>query len=74
MSNDKKARKPFVLFDAKNICIGYGTFYPAGGNVQVYLKSADYAAHQYHSIAEVLLIPEVIGFRWGHAKNISNQN
>lgn len=65
---DEKSRWEFLLFDVTGSQVGHGTYYPFGGNVQVCLKSENYASWQFASISEVLLIAGVSGFRWKHQK------
>ena len=61
---DKKPRKMFTLWGKGSALLGYGIYYPHGGNVQLFLKSSGYEAWQISSLGEVLLLEGVISFRW----------
>ena len=50
-----KQRREFIIFDDFGNRIGHGTYYPFGGNCQVYFKRQNYAAVQLSSFADVML-------------------
>ena len=41
---DNKPRKTFTLWGKGSDLLGYGIYYPHGGNVQLFLKSSGYFA------------------------------
>ena len=61
---DGKQRLKFYLLDSSDEQIGYGNYYPYGGNCQVYLKSQNYAAVQHANLADVLRYEGVRKFEW----------
>ena len=61
-----KPRREFVIFDDFGNRIGHGTYYPFGGNCQVYFKRQNYAAIQLSSFADVMLYRGVRGIDWKH--------
>ena len=58
-----KKRRYFTLTNAKKQIIGHGIYYPAGGNVQVFMKPHN-QAWQFASIVEALLLNGVHSLSW----------
>ena len=76
-----KTRKKFYIFNCLQTEIGYGVYYPHGGNCQVYFYKDNHASIQVASLGEVMHYDGVFGIewdqeitnKWGIANEIHNE-
>ena len=61
---DKKTRWTFLIRGFDGDQIGHGTYYPTGGNCQVYFEAYDYAAWQLADLGSVMLYHDVKSIEW----------
>ena len=67
-----KPRRVFIIFDDFGNRMGHGTYYPFGGNCQVYFKRQNYAAIQLSSLGDVMLFEGVRGMDWKDERSKNN--
>ena len=51
-------------YSRAKMCLGYGDYYPHGGNCQVYLESENHQAMQFASLSEAMLLEGVKSIEW----------
>ena len=59
-----KERRRFHIIAFSGKWMGYGDYYPYGGNIQVYLERDNYAAKQLNMLGEIMLFENVMSIAW----------